>query len=269
MCRHLAWLGEQRSIARVVLDGEHSLLEQSWAPREQRRGRLNADGFGVGWYTGVRPEPARYRRVQPIWTDASFASVAGVVSSHCVLAAVRSATIGMPIEETAAAPFTAGTVLFSHNGALDGYLAAAPRLRELLPAGAAAGVESRVDSALLWALLRHRLDSGQPLPAALAGVVTEVTAVTTGRLNLLATDGRRVVATRYGETLYLCEQADGVLVASEPTGADQHWQRVPENCLLVVDDGGVKVTPLDAPEPTPPPPGIVAPSRHVRPESAP
>ena len=36
-----------------------------------------------------------------------FASVAPVVRSGCVVAAVRSATVGMPLEESAAAPFTA------------------------------------------------------------------------------------------------------------------------------------------------------------------
>jgi glutamine amidotransferase len=250
MCRHLAWLGAVRTVAEVVLDGEHSLLEQSWSPREQRRGKLNADGFGAGWYTDLRPEPARYRRVQPIWTDASFASVAGAVSSGCILAAVRSATIGMPIEETAAAPFTAGSVLFSHNGALDGYLEASPKLRALLPPDAAAAIESRVDSALVWALVRHRLDAGEDLPEAMAGAVTDVTGVTTGRLNLLASDGSRLVGTRHGETLYVLQQHDGVLV---------------ENSLLVVDAAGVRTEPLDAPGPAPPPPGISAPSRHVRP----
>ena len=265
MCRHLAWLGAVRPVSEVVLDGAHSLLEQSWAPREQRRGRLNADGFGVGWYAGVRPEPARYRRAQPIWTDASFASVAGVVSSGCILAAVRSATIGMPIEETAAAPFTAGTLLFSHNGALDGYLDAAPKLRALLPPEAAAAVESRVDSALLWALLQYRIDTGQDLAGALAGVVTDATSVTTGRLNLLATDGTRLVATRHGETLYVRQGDDGVLVASEPTGLTGGWRPVAENSLLVADADGVRTEPLDAPDPAPPPPGISEPSRHIRP----
>lgn len=271
MCRHLAWLGAPRTVAEVMLDGPHSLLEQAWSPREQRRGRLNADGFGVGWYPPGRAEPARYRRVQPLWTDASFASVAAVVGSGCVLAAVRSATIGMPIEETATAPFVAGSVLFSHNGALDGYPAASPRLRARLPDGVTAAIESRVDSALLWAMLLHRLDGGEPLPAALAGVVTDVTDVTTGRLNLLATDGVQVVATKHGETLYTHRGPDGVLVASEPTGTawtgdtDQEWEAVPENSLLVVEGDVVKVEPLDAPEPTPPPAGISQPTRHLRP----
>ena len=257
MCRHLAWLGRPRTLAELMVDGPHSLLVQSYAPREQRYGTVNADGFGVAWYSSARPEPARYRRAQPIWTDASFASMAGVVSSGCVLAAVRSATSGTPVEETATPPFTAGRWSFSHNGALADPVGSLAGLRTRLPAAAAAAVESSVDSALLWALLRHRLNSGEPPAVAMAGVIADVTEVTTGRLNLLATDGEQVVATRWGDTLYLRVDADGVLVASEPGalpaavphGADAdpaagEWRPVPEGSLLVVSGREVSITPL-------------------------
>lgn len=260
MCRHLAWIGRPRTLADLVLDGPHSLLEQSYAPREQRHGTVNADGFGVAWYAAARPEPARYRRAQPIWTDASFTSLAGVVASGCVLAAVRSATPGSPIEETATPPFAAGRWVFSHNGAVADPAAALPSLRSRLPAAAAAAVESTVDSALLWALLRHRLAGGEPLAAAMSGVVADVTDVTTARLNLLATDGEQVVATRWGDTLYLRAGADGVLVASEPGGrpplgaagategglTGDGWQPVPEASLVTVTGSEFSITPLPA-----------------------
>ena len=107
MCRHLAWLGAPRTLAALTLAPPFGLLRQSWSPRRMRHGTVNADGFGVGWYApDLRPEPARYRRAVPMWTDSSYASFAGAVSSGCVLGAVRSATVGMPVEETATAPFT-------------------------------------------------------------------------------------------------------------------------------------------------------------------
>ena len=108
MCRHLAWLGQPRTLAALVLDPPYGLLTQSYAPRRQRHGRMNADGWGVGFSAPGRREPARWRSTRPLWGDASFASVAPVVSSRCVLAAVRSATVGMPIEEGATAPFASG-----------------------------------------------------------------------------------------------------------------------------------------------------------------
>src|SRR5579875_2341777 len=119
MCRHIAWLGEPRSLAALILQPEFGLLRQSYAPRRQCHGTVNADGWGVGFYSPGRSAPARWRSARPLWTDASFASVAPVLSSSCVLAAVRSATVGMPIEESAAAPFGSGDWLLSHNGVVD------------------------------------------------------------------------------------------------------------------------------------------------------
>lgn len=252
MCRHLAWTGRPRTLASLVLDPPYGLLRQSYAPREQRHGTVNADGFGVGWYApGVRSEPARYRRGQPIWTDASFTSLAGVVTSGCVLAAVRSATPPFASEEAGAAPFTAGRWLFSHNGALGDFDRAAVELRSRLPAAAAAGIETPTDAALLWAMVRHRLEGGQAMPDALTAVVTEAAAAGGGRLNLLATDGETLVATTYGETLYTRRDADGVLLSSEPHDDRPGWERVPDRGLVVATPTRLDVTPLTADVTTP------------------
>jgi glutamine amidotransferase len=247
VCRHLAWIGRSRTLATLVLDPPHGLLRQSYAPREQRHGKVNADGFGVGWYApGVRRGPARYRRAQPIWTDASFASLAGVVSSGVVLAAVRSATPPFPSDEAGAAPFTAGPWLFSHNGAVADFAQASLELRSRLPAAAAAGVEGPSDAALLWAMLRHRLESGQALPDALTGVVGDAVAAGGGRLNLLATDGQSVAATTYGDTLFTRREDDGVVIASEPFDDQPGWDRVPDRCLVVATSSSLDVFQLPA-----------------------
>ncbi|MDQ1633063.1 MAG: gamma-glutamyl hercynylcysteine S-oxide hydrolase, partial [Frankiaceae bacterium] len=59
MCRHLAYLGPPQTLEQILLTPEHSLLRQSYAPRFQRHGTVNADGFGAGWWQPeVRPEPA-------------------------------------------------------------------------------------------------------------------------------------------------------------------------------------------------------------------
>ncbi|MCK9893266.1 ergothioneine biosynthesis protein EgtC [Frankia sp. AgB32] len=172
MCRHLAWIGAPRTLARLTLERPHSLLRQSWAPRQMRYGTINADGFGAGWYAPeLRAAPARVRRAVPMWTDASYASMAGVIASGCVLAAVRSATVGMPVEESATAPFTDGTRLLSHNGRVD-----ATAVRALLRARPGAPPpESTCDSALLAALVWERAGAA-PLADAVADVVTSLAA---------------------------------------------------------------------------------------------
>jgi glutamine amidotransferase len=211
-----------------------------------RNGTINADGFGAGWYAPeIRSTPARYRRAVPMWTDASFASLAGVVSSTCVLAAVRNATVGMPIEETATAPFTDGQRLLSHNGRVfDG-----AALYAIVAASPGAPVpDSRCDSALLAALVWNRLSQGKDLPDAMADVVTEVAAADPiARLNLLAVDGSRIVATTWNESLSFLVGEQGVLVASEPDGDEPEWVDVPNRRLLVADTRDVTLSNLISP----------------------
>ena len=229
MCRHLAWLGRPRSLAALVLEPPSSLLVQSYAPRRQRYGTVNADGWGVGFYVPGHPAPARWRSARPLWTDASFASVAPVIESGCVLAAVRSATVGMPLEETAAAPFTDGRWLLSHNGRVD---------RTVLPPTHDA--ESTVDSALLAALVFAR---GL---GALGGTVRYVAALDpAARLNLLVTDGNRLLATTWGDTLSLLTTPDGTALASEPWDDDPAWVDLPDRHLVEVTPDGVSLTPLE------------------------
>ncbi|MBE9500101.1 hypothetical protein IHE61_24835 [Streptomyces sp. GKU 257-1] len=117
MCRHLAHLGPARTVGELLLAPPHSLHRQSWAPRRQEHGTVNADGFGVGWYADGDPVPARYRRSGPIWADGFFPDLCRVVRTRALLAAVRDATSGCSAGEAAAAPYAAGPWLFSHTTA--------------------------------------------------------------------------------------------------------------------------------------------------------
>jgi glutamine amidotransferase len=134
MCRHIAFLGRPEPLGTLLVEPEHGLFRQSWAPRRQRYGTVNADGFGIGWYADGDPVPARYRRAGPIWADLSFTDLARVVRSHAVLAAVRDATAPGADGEAAAAPFASGPWLFSHNGAVRGWPASMGPLSAALPA---------------------------------------------------------------------------------------------------------------------------------------
>ena len=195
---------------------------------------MNADGWGVGLLAPDHPEPVRWRSSRPLWSDASFASVAPVLASGTVLAAVRSATPGMPTDESASAPFTDGRWLLSHNGRVD---------RTVLPAYAEA--ESVCDSAVLAAHVFARMtESG---PGKLAGIVTEVARLDpSARLSLLLTDGSRILATTWGDPLSYLVEPDGVVVASEPCDDDPRWIDVPDRHLLEATATAVSVTPLES-----------------------
>jgi gamma-glutamyl hercynylcysteine S-oxide hydrolase len=229
MCRHVAWLGAPRTVASLVLEPEFGLLHQSFAPRRQAHGLMNADGWGAGWWTPDLSTPARWRAARPLWGDASFAAVAPHVSSRAILAAVRSATVGMPIEETATAPFARHGWLLSHNGRLD---------RRILPDSAWRAAESVCDSAILAAWLLEA-------PEALGERVRELGAKDPdARLNVLAADGDRILATTWGDTLSVLVSAAGVAVASEPYDDDPGWRDIPDHSLLTATPDGVAVTDL-------------------------
>ncbi|MFH8484223.1 ergothioneine biosynthesis protein EgtC [Streptomyces longisporoflavus] len=249
MCRHLAFLGPEEPLGKLLTDPAHSLFRQSWAPRRQRYGTVNADGFGVGWYADGDPVPARYRRAGPIWGDQSFADLSRVVRSCALLAAVRDATEAGADGEAAAAPFSAGTWLFSHNGAITGWPRTLAQVARGLPPAELLSMEARCDSALVWALVLHRLRSGDDEGQALADTVVEVAAAAPGsRLNLLLTNGETITATAWGDTLwYLAEPGRRTVVASEPYDDDPHWREVPDRTLLAASRTDVLLTPLKEP----------------------
>ncbi|MBT2400518.1 ergothioneine biosynthesis protein EgtC [Streptomyces sp. ISL-100] len=249
MCRHLACLGPAVPLGDLLVKPAHGLYRQAWAPRLQRYGTVNADGFGVGWYADGDPVPARYRRSGPMWADGSFADLARVVRSTAVLAAVRDATEAGADGEAAAAPFAAGPWLFSHNGALKGWPGSAASLAGALPAAELLALEARCDSALIWALVLHRLRDGDELGQALADTVLELAEAAPGsRLNLLLTDGETVAATAWGDTLwYHAEPGRRTIVASEPYDDDPHWREVPDHTLLAATRTDVLLTPLKEP----------------------
>jgi glutamine amidotransferase len=246
VCRHIAYLGPARSLADLLTERDHALLKQSWAPCDMRGGgTVNADGFGVGWYPADREFPVRYRRCIPMWTDANFLALCDTVSSAAVLAAIRSATVGMPVIDTACAPFTTGKWLFSHNGRITDWPDSMAVPAAGLPVTDLLTMDAPTDSALLWALLRHRITEGAAPADAVAALVTEVAALAPGsRLNLLLTDGETVIGTAWDHALSVLSRADDVVVASEPWDDDPRWQPVPDRHLVVATRSGVRMRDL-------------------------
>jgi glutamine amidotransferase len=100
--------------------------------------------------------------------------------------------------------------------------------------------ESVCDSAILAAAIFERgLD-------ALGETLAEIAAADPGaRLNILAANGSRMLATAWGDTLSILRRADGVVLASEPYDNDSDWEDVPDRHLVEVTADGVTLTPLD------------------------
>jgi glutamine amidotransferase len=251
MCRHLAYLGPPVVAADVLLTPAHSLLEQTSAPCDMRgSGVVNADGFGLGWYDG-QGDARRYRRAVPMWADGSLPDLARTIRSSALVAAVRNGTTGMPVTETACAPFHHGRWLFSHNGVVVGWPETVATLADALPTSELLRLEAPTDSALLWALARRRLLDGASVEEVVESLTLEVGHAAPGsRLNLLLTDGETIAATTWGHSLSVLEGSDHVLVSSEPVGEHTDvWQPVPDQTLVVLTGSGAKTRPLAGPAP--------------------
>lgn len=268
MCRIAAYLGASgTSLSSLALEPDHSLLVQSYAPKEMMSGVVNADGFGCGWYAPeVDAEPAVYRSNSPMWADRSFASIAPKVRSRTILAAVRSATPGLPAEESGVPPFASGPYLFAHNGAIKGFRRSAMRpLRDTLSDESYSGLLGVTDSETIFALLLDRLRAGKAgigdataLAEATIETLEKVSAICRdlglpATLNVGATDGEAMVFTRFstegpGNSLYLLEDGrsfpGAIVVASERFDDDPGWRTILDRHLLVADPRGTTLRPL-------------------------
>ncbi|KAA0235557.1 MAG: Gamma-glutamyl-hercynylcysteine sulfoxide hydrolase [Acidimicrobiales bacterium] len=252
MCRLLGYMGPPATLHELLYTPPFGLLRQSWEPREQRHGTVNADGWGVGWYApGIREAPARYRTARPMWADTAFESVAGVVETSIAVAGVRSATPPAPIEESGAPPFVHERVLFAHNGAVAGFgEGVGTKLRRSLSETREGGIEGGSDSEVLFAMVLDSLDEGLGLAQALRQMADRVLGLTEARLNAVASDGETVIGLACGDTLYSVERPseEGVrrFVVSEPFDDDPDWIRVPDRSIVTLDRGSLVSGPFDA-----------------------
>ena len=108
-------------------------------------------------------------------------------------------------------------------------------LAATLPTASLLELEARVDSALVWALVLHRLRAGLAPAEALADTIGALRAAgVTGRFNFLLTDGRVIAATAAGHTLYYRQAVGGVTVtvASEPADDEPGWIEVPGGSVV-------------------------------------
>lgn len=250
MCRMLAYSGPPVTLSRLIFEPSHSLLNQSYAPRYQSVGTVNADGFGVGWYDlPASSEPGVYRNDKPIWTDHSFSSIARVISSGAIVAAVRDATPPGPVEVSSTAPFASDGLLFAHNGALKGFFDGANiELRGMLSRNRASQIRGGSDSEVLFAFVLDRIDEGATNADALRATI-KACSLWGGRFNFLLHNGHGITATASGNSLFATKAAaatmGGTIVSSEPLDDSTGWCRIDDGHLVEASADGFEVTELE------------------------
>lgn len=261
MCRFAAYLGPARPLSTLLYDPPRSLEVLAYAPREMLNAAVNVDGTGIVWWEGDDERPLRYVTAATPWADPNLPHLAPRLTGRVQLAAVRAASPGIPFGPGNVAPFVFEGLAFSHNGWLGGYRKGVGRtLLSRLPDDLYAAVDTVSDSVTLFAtLLKHlRGEARGELAAALRATVAEAAQVVTdageaATLNLLVSDGRRVLAARTSagyarNSLYAVRDAGawagGAVLASEPLAPDLDWEPVPEDHLAVVTDDDIRFEPI-------------------------
>ncbi|MDP8970062.1 MAG: hypothetical protein M3N52_06135, partial [Actinomycetota bacterium] len=111
-----AYLGPPRPLSTLLYEPPRALQVQAYDPKEQLFGGVNVDGTGVAWWVDDEPAPLLYRSDRPPWSDPNLPDLSRRLRARVQLAAVRSASPGIPYGTNYVAPFVHGTLACAHNG---------------------------------------------------------------------------------------------------------------------------------------------------------
>jgi glutamine amidotransferase len=137
MCRFMVYKGSPVLMADLITRPEHSIIKQSYDCRERKEAsllpaRLNADGFGLGWYASPEaPEPCTFVSTLPAWNNRNLAKLCDNISSSLIFAHVRAASPNSIVSEANCHPFAYRHYLFMHNG----HIASFPKIRRVILQG--------------------------------------------------------------------------------------------------------------------------------------
>lgn len=262
MCRLLGYLGPSLVLDRLLNKPEHSLVVQSYQPREMTAGLLNADGFGLGWYHPQQETtPFTYKNILPIWNDPNLASLSRYIESNCILANVRSATPGLSVDLSNCQPFQRDRILFMHNGFIKNFRQTLRKaICNRLDEQSHQIIQGTTDSEHIFALLLHYWHQApeKPLEDALHQTLITLSDLTESQqlqfsANILISDGKQLIASRFASqtstpSLHWLRDdptlPNAVAVASEPLFAGD-WITCPERSILTVaDDLDIQIRPI-------------------------
>ena len=249
MCRLLGYLGKPIQLDRILWEPEHSLIVQSYQPREMTSGVVNADGFGIGWYHSQREtEPFTYKHILPAWSDINLPQLSRYIESGCILANVRSATAGQAVDLSNCQPFAYQRLLFVHNGFIQNFRQSLYRpIRDRLSDRAYKLIGGSTDSEHIFALLIDAWQASISLEQALQQTLRTLHELASkhqvkASANIIITEGHRAIASRFSTqspapSLYWLKDdrtyPESIIIASEPLFGGK-WIGFNENSILTV-----------------------------------
>jgi predicted glutamine amidotransferase len=260
MCRYAAYLGPPLLLSELVYQPPNSLVHQSMDAMRSLT-RINADGFGVGWYAPeTSDEPAVFKDTSPMWNNYNLGSLAGKIRSGAVVAHVRAAKRFDPVTRENCHPFQRGRLLWMHNGDIPGRARLTRRVALRADDTLLAQIRGNTDTEMAFTLFLTHLGApplGELTAARLAAAMEATVSELAGwhlddederplELNFCVCTGKELVATRFalsdkeGPTLH-CRAGESdagdrfVVVASEPLSRDNGWKPVENGEMLTVD----------------------------------
>lgn len=232
MCRWLAYQGTATYLDELIYVPEHSLINQSL---EARKGatRINADGFGLGWYT-QRDIPGQFHEVMPAWSDDNLRSLTHHIRSHRFMAHVRSST-GTSVSRSNCHPFVVDNWMFMHNGQIDEFEKLRFQLERLLPESLYHYRKGTTDSELIFLLMmKNGLSSN--VNNAIIETIKDIENAKSERevalpfkASICLSDGEQFWVVRYSSdqeppTVFIKAEGENVSVASEPLEKSKEWK---------------------------------------------
>jgi glutamine amidotransferase len=269
MCRLYGFrANEPTKIECSLVRAQNALMAQS---RQDMAGLTHGHGWGVAEHpNGV---PFVEKQTWAAYHGEHFKKTAARVYARTVIAHVRRATVGPPsIENTH--PFVHGLWLFAHNGTVPNFDRVRERLLDELDPLHRSEIHGSTDSEhvfrYLLTLWGHHPERPliETLRIGLEQVIAWCREIDPQRkigLNVLLTDGERMVGSRLNRTLWYLER-DGLVhckicgethvhhspkqhyraveIASEPI-TDERWLQVPNGTVFAVDpDFGLHIVPF-------------------------
>jgi len=271
MCRFIAYSGPVTIMNPLVFQAENSLISQSKSALK-RKDPVNADGFGIGWYTNHEdPEPATFVNVDPAWSNRNLRMISNKVLTSHYFAHVRDASVNMPVNQANCHPFQNGKYLWMHNGRIDKFEKIRRALLLSLSEKSFSMVQGNTDSehafALFMDVLEHKENATQDeLVGAMIETIRRIMVLrkdygadTCALMNFALTDGYNTIATRFGT----CEQTqpaslfyglgalqedqeyihftkntgkdeNSILICSEQVTTDREcWEKVERNHIVI------------------------------------
>ena len=247
MCRWIAYRGEPTTLERYVTAPSHSLVVQSLGALEGNA-RTNGDGFGLGWYDELHPEPGLYREVRPAWSDENLRHLCRHIRSHLFFAHVRAST-GTPTTRPNCHPFTHGKFLFMHNGQIGDWSLIRRRAEALIPDALYTARVGTTDSEAAFLAILGAGAEKDPIAATIStlSILSDMVRASGTKEPLRFTsafaDGENLYAFRYctdntANTLYYREVGGSAVVVSEPLDTERaRWTLVPPGHLIVSRPG--------------------------------